>query len=62
MLDCIWLQNSRNKKYFVIPYLKEKLHLVEAKKFTCDSLKLVDCDTETLIQISKEKIEKQKIF
>ena len=52
------------KKIFCYPILKKKkLHLVEAaKKFTCDSLNLVDCDTETLIQISEEKIEKAKKF
>ena len=52
------------KKIFCYPiFKKKKLHLVEAaKKFTCDSLKLVDCDTETLIQISEEKIEKTKKF
>ena len=42
---------------------KKELHLVEAaKKFTCDSLNLLDCDTETIIQISKEKIDKTKKF
>ncbi len=52
------------KKIFCYPILKKKkLHLVEAaKKFTCDSLNLLDCDTETLIEISEKKIEKTKKF
>ena len=52
------------KKVYCYPLLKKKeLHLVEAaKKFTCDSLNLLDCDTETIIQISKEKIDKTKKF
>ena len=52
------------KKVFCYPLLKKKeLHLVEAaKKFTCESLNLLNCDTETKIQISNEKIEKTKKY
>ena len=52
------------KKVYCYPILKKKeLHLVEAaKKFTCESLNLLNCDTETKIQISKEKIEKTKKY
>ena len=52
------------KKVYCYPLLKKKeLHLVEAaKKFTCESLNLLNCDTETKIQISKEKIEKTKKY
>tara|TARA_B100001287_G_scaffold260879_1_gene249368 strand:- start:110 stop:1048 length:939 start_codon:yes stop_codon:yes gene_type:complete len=52
------------KKVFCYPLLKKKeLHLVEAaKKFTCKSLNLLDCDTETLIEISEKKIEKTKKY
>ena len=50
------------KKVYCYPLFKKKeLHLVEAaKKFTCRSLNLSDCQTETLIQISEKKIEKTK--
>jgi len=50
------------KKVYCYPLFKKKeLHLVEAaKKFTCKSLNLSDCQTETLIQISEKKIEKTK--
>ena len=42
-------------------FKKEKLHLIEAaKKFTCSSLNLLDCETETKIQISEKKIEETK--
>ena len=42
-------------------FKKEKLHLIEAaKKFTCNSLNLLDCETETKIQISEKKIEETK--
>ena len=52
------------KKVFCYPLLKKKeLHLVEAaKEFTCKSLNLLDCDTETLIKISEKKIEKTKKY
>ena len=52
------------KKVFCYPLLKKKeLHLVEAaKKFTCDSLNILNCNTETVIQISKEKIDRTKKF
>ena len=52
------------KKVFCYPLLKKKeLHLVEAaKEFTCKSLNLLDCDTETLIEISEKKIEKTKKY
>ena len=52
------------KKVFCYPLLKKKeLHLVKAaKEFTCKSLNLLDCDTETLIEISKKKIEKTKKY
>ena len=52
------------KKVYCYPLLKKKeLHLVEAaKKFTCESLNLLNCNTETKIQISKEKIEKTKKY
>ena len=52
------------KKVYCYPLLKKKeLHLVEAaKKFTCESLNLLNCDTETKIQISNEKIEKTKKY
>ena len=52
------------KKVYCYPLLKKKeLHLVKAaKKFTCESLNLLNCDTETKIQISKEKIEKTKKY
>ena len=52
------------KKVFCYPLLKKKeLHLVEAaKEFTCKSLNLLDCDTETLIEISDKKIEKTKKY
>ena len=45
------------KKVYCYPLLKKKeLHLVEAaKKFTCDSLNLSNCKTETKIQISEKK-------
>ena len=52
------------KKVYCYPLLKKKeLHLVEAaKKFTCDSLNLSNCETETKIQISEKKIDKVKKF
>ena len=52
------------KKVFCYPLLKKKeLHLVKAaKEFTCKSLNLLDCDTETLIEISEKKIEKTKKY
>ncbi len=52
------------KKVYCYPLFKKKeLHLVEAaKKFTCNSLNLLDCKTETKIQISEKKINKVKGF
>ena len=74
-LDCIYIfypsarlymaaKLAGIKKVYCYPLLKKKeLHLVEAaKKFTCESLNLLNCDTETKIQISKEKIEKTKKY
>ena len=50
------------KKVYCYPLFKKKeLHLVKtAKKFTCESLNLLDCETETLIQISEEKMARTK--
>lgn len=52
------------KKVYCYPLFKKKdLHLIEAaKNFTCSSLKILDCETETKIQISEKKIEKTKKF
>ena len=52
------------KKVYCYPLFKKKdLHLVEtAKKFTCQSLNLLDCETETIIQISEEKMARTKKF
>ena len=52
------------KKVYCYPLFKKKeLHLVKtAKKFTCESLNLLDCETETLIQISEEKMARTKKF
>ena len=73
-LDCIYIfypsprlylaaKLAGIKKVYCYPLLKKELHLVEAaKKFTCESLNLLNCDTETKIQISKEKIEKTKKY
>lgn len=53
------------KKVFCYSLLKKKkLHLVKAaKEFTCKNLNMVNCKTETKIQISDKKIQKiQKYF
>ena len=52
------------KKVFSYSFFKKKgLHLVEAaKKFTCEKLNLINCETETKFQISKEKINEAKEF
>ena len=52
------------KKVFCYPFLKKKkLHLVDAaKKFTCEKLKINNCDTETNFQISEKKIYQAKKF
>ena len=52
------------KKVFCYPFFKKKkLHLVDAaKKFTCEKLKINNCDTETNFQISKKKIYQAKKF
>ena len=51
-------------KVFCYPiFNKKKLHLIEAaKNFTCKKLKINTCETETKIQISDEKIKKNKIY
>jgi ADP-heptose:LPS heptosyltransferase len=42
-------------------FKKKNLHLIEAaKKFTCKNLNLLDCETETKIQISEKKIDETK--
>jgi len=74
-LDCIFIFYPSARLYFAAKlagikkvycyplFKKKKLHLVKAaKKFTCDSLNLLDCETETKIQISEKKINKTKKF
>ena len=52
------------KKVFSYSFFKKKkLHLVDAaKKFTCEKLKINNCDTETKFQISEKKIFQTKKF
>ena len=52
------------KKVFCYPFFKKKkLHLVDAaKKFTCQKLKINNCNTETTFKISEKKIYLTKKF
>ena len=51
------------KNIFHYPFKKKKLHLVEtAKEFTCKSLNIKDCPTETKIAVKQEKLEKVKKY
>ena len=74
-LDCIYIfypsariylaaKFAGIKKVYCYPLFKKKeLHLVEAaKQFTCKHLNIPTCKTETNIKISKEKINKNKIY
>lgn len=52
------------KEIYIYPLFKKKnLHLIdEAKKFTCESLNLNSCPTETKFFVSKKKIDIAKKF
>tara|TARA_Y100000768_G_scaffold131157_1_gene97522 strand:+ start:2404 stop:3339 length:936 start_codon:yes stop_codon:yes gene_type:complete len=51
------------KKIFHYPFNKNKLHLVKAaKEFTCKTININNCPTETKIFLKKEKIDKVKKY
>ena len=51
------------KKIFHYPFSKNKLHLVKAaKEFTCKTININNCPTETKIFLKKEKIDKVKKY